>query len=590
MQLKITTLTPVHIGSGEKLSSLEYVVHQNTFYKISERDFLLFLNSLEDKNKPREFADWVGKMYAELFRLEGERKRNRNDNRIKREYYNVRDTLNPIGFCNQLDDKNFTYNKFLNFIKKNNIPKSGVEKGRIEGQVNEAIKTIDIATGVNRLYIPGSSLKGALRTAVLYHWMSNHADRREIIDLIDRRIRERPVENRFAKPLEVKAFYCAAPKGKKDDEKYDLMKLVMFADAHLETPDNSTNVEDIKLFVTQREPGRNKGEFVWEPTIQRQAPYAETIKSQKTLTTDLSFNVEFLYAIKDRIDTEKDAIKIGDDWHWKGISTKVKALFGLDIQTLTDDNLKEKRKEVVQHLIDTMRTFCRRQLKSEHDWIDNYLKNFEVSQVRREEARLDKNLKAGYQKVFKESHNYLMHLGFGTGFRGITEMLYFLEDDDRKDLMKRIMKMYAIGYRGDRNGKRDYMPNPGRFPKSRRLTYSQYDISPLGWLQLNSEDLKVIEKTKIPDEDELALPTVQPVFYNKKINLKRGAEIEAQVIKSGGLTKPNIVKLYIAEDNMPEVPLSAYRSALDVGTVVIVAATFKGDGSIQNAAFRKLKK
>ena len=44
MKLYLKTITPVHIGNGEELYALDYVMNNNFFYKISQHQFLEFLS------------------------------------------------------------------------------------------------------------------------------------------------------------------------------------------------------------------------------------------------------------------------------------------------------------------------------------------------------------------------------------------------------------------------------------------------------------------------------------------------------------------------------------------------------------------
>lgn len=45
MKLYLKTVTPVHIGNGEKLNDLDYFIDANIYYFISQNEFLKFLQN-----------------------------------------------------------------------------------------------------------------------------------------------------------------------------------------------------------------------------------------------------------------------------------------------------------------------------------------------------------------------------------------------------------------------------------------------------------------------------------------------------------------------------------------------------------------
>ena len=51
MKLYLKTITPLHIGNGEELYSLDYVINNNEFFHVSQNLFLQFLkeNDLDIK-------------------------------------------------------------------------------------------------------------------------------------------------------------------------------------------------------------------------------------------------------------------------------------------------------------------------------------------------------------------------------------------------------------------------------------------------------------------------------------------------------------------------------------------------------------
>lgn len=124
MDCNIKVLSPVHIGSGEKYTASEYVKFLDTIKRIDVSNYFLSL----DDDKKDEF---------------------------------LMDLSNPNFNLKEFDDKiPNTYMKYhsINKSKKDISPTQ---------EITEAIKTL------NELYIPGSSIKGAVKSAILYYTLDD---------------------------------------------------------------------------------------------------------------------------------------------------------------------------------------------------------------------------------------------------------------------------------------------------------------------------------------------------------------------------------------------------------------------------------
>lgn len=129
MKCDIKVLSPVHIGSGEKYTASEYV---NSKVKTKKGNNLKIIKRMS-----------VSKYFLSL-----------EDNK-KDEF--LRDLTNPNFNLKDFDSKiPNTYVKYraINNSKKEITPTQ---------EISEAIKTL------NKLYIPGSSIKGAIKSAILYY-------------------------------------------------------------------------------------------------------------------------------------------------------------------------------------------------------------------------------------------------------------------------------------------------------------------------------------------------------------------------------------------------------------------------------------
>lgn len=132
MEFKIKTLTPVHIGNGETLSPYgDYIKDEDYIYIIDYSKLEDYLrNSDRSEKRIDEFVEIISKQAAG----------NKSDR------YTI---------------KNFFENNQLNFKEFSSA------KIKLVGKINNEEISQTIKTG-NRPIIPGSSIKGAIRTALLY--------------------------------------------------------------------------------------------------------------------------------------------------------------------------------------------------------------------------------------------------------------------------------------------------------------------------------------------------------------------------------------------------------------------------------------
>lgn len=178
---KLTVLSPLHIGSGNKISPIEYVI-DGRLYRID-------MNSLfKDKNFPiDEFIEkakdflYLGNFYPDTVK--------------KHAKYSI---------------------EISNELKRNRRTK----------EVLEFIKS------GGRVYIPGSSIKGAIRTAILYYAIKNdkrlyNFSKNHLLELSvkgedrDRKRADDEIENEFF-----------------GRTTHDFMKSMIISDSNLTTPDS----------------------------------------------------------------------------------------------------------------------------------------------------------------------------------------------------------------------------------------------------------------------------------------------------------------------------------------------------------------
>jgi len=131
-KMTITILSPIHIGTGEDLEPLEYMVKDRLFYRLNLTDFLQSL--------PED---------------------------LKTQFYRATDSSNPVllrkFIAQHIDLKKYTLftadacDAFIQAYERNlNNPK------------NQLLVNLMTRTGADYCpYLPGSSIKGAIRTAII---------------------------------------------------------------------------------------------------------------------------------------------------------------------------------------------------------------------------------------------------------------------------------------------------------------------------------------------------------------------------------------------------------------------------------------
>lgn len=128
-QLTLLTLAPVFIGSGITYSSKEYIYENNQYYFPEMSQLYQFIQQKHIENTFEKF----------LFNS------NKNNKQLR--------------LINFLNDQNITERNFDGF--KISVSKNLIDKPAKLNEINGFIKD-----GLGNVYIPGSSLKGALRTLV----------------------------------------------------------------------------------------------------------------------------------------------------------------------------------------------------------------------------------------------------------------------------------------------------------------------------------------------------------------------------------------------------------------------------------------
>jgi CRISPR-associated protein Csm5 len=137
--LKAVSLSPIHIGDGSEIEPLEYVITDSKLYKINLGDFLTSLSAEELK---------------ELNEIQ------QKDRLEKEDLVNIRKFIKSR--FDPATDEFEWYAQVSNTVKE--VYEDRFAEPENQLKMNPFIRTQD------KPYIPGSSIKGAIRTALLNHW------------------------------------------------------------------------------------------------------------------------------------------------------------------------------------------------------------------------------------------------------------------------------------------------------------------------------------------------------------------------------------------------------------------------------------
>lgn len=600
-KIRLRALTPVHIGTGEELTPLDYVVLKEgkdyRFYHLGQEGML---NFVREQKKAPQFASWISKRYA-LMRDSPDNRTLSTRNLETNPYEFCRDEQLLPAFRSYLADSE--QGIFQARVVQPRVGRGSTDNRSIAlGQVRRAIKNHR-----GQPLLPGTSIKGALRTAVFYHYLCEHADSREVERVLIDQLSERTRKERFALPLIHRAFFCGirdleTKRTKWDDEKMDLFKLLGCADAHLANgQSDALELAKVNIYVVEKKRGNYREAPQTIAVQQSQTAYCENIKAGAVLETELRFDIEFLLQLKGFL--QGGSVLAGQQMQWLGIEEKVEQLFGIQLAELTADNKEAMRQRVFDHLYACLGRFNADQLSVHEAWLARYgehdKRNNYTSQIEK-----------GFAPVFGSSGQSMLHLGYATGFTGTTALEYFLADEKRKALFKQVMEKFNLGNKPGNRGR--YSPNPDLFPKSRRLVDLEDRIAPMGWLQLFPDDGSPLPQlqthtqsrslsghtqtgqtqtqTSNPsrsssDQTQTQTPhPPSPRYLKNTPNHKKRYELDAEVAQPG---QPNQVRVFVREDNTPTLPLNGYRGVLKKGEEIIVMGSFSKKGKLVQVTFKK---
>ena len=243
---KIKTISPVHIGSGKDYGPSEYVnakakQKDGSIVKTIKRiDFAKFYGDLEGEKQDRFLSNLSNPKY-----------------KIEQDYPNI--------------SKDYT--------RYNSINKSSINKESPHApDISEFIKTSD------NLYIPGSSIKGAIRTAILYDLVEDE-DIENIDDLIQRRGNRTVINNRDYNDF-IDDFFAAS---RGNSAQKNIMRFLQISDSTIYKP---PTIHEVLAIMAKDRGGMPDGTQYYSRNGSVVKSYLETIDKSKILRSELTINYD----------------------------------------------------------------------------------------------------------------------------------------------------------------------------------------------------------------------------------------------------------------------------------------------------------
>ena len=468
MERIVQCLSPVHIGTGKELEPFDYMVDGQRYIRV-HLDAVLERMTTEQAD---DLAAWVSKRADQMVELG---RKQSDDIRREMQLSNfpgadvaLRESLRTdAALAHYHGDRGFERNL----------------------QVREQVKDAD-----DTPLIPGSSLKGAIRTALAFAALEEmeQDERQALGQSLERTVRRAEeakkrrnnrdinrLKERIGQEIEQAVFRC----GKKQrdgrvsygDIHYDLMRAVSISDTY--DAQAELIVPQIYTFVEQRTRDGST-------QLDAQAPLiAEAHAPGNTFRLRLRVDSGLLRAISRNRRQDK----------WINFEQRVQRAFGPEVaRLLPDASEAQVEQAMMNRLEEAARRFAKAIVGAEQRWEVEHghgstrdLKNFY--------DRLDSLIGKGLIPL---------RLGWGSHFMATTLLLSLKEDTGWRPIIERCFRAFDIGVPprrhrgGDRESERQIEFDD--FPRSRRLVAAgRRPVVPLGWIAL------------VPTVEELPGPLVE---------------------------------------------------------------------------------
>jgi CRISPR-associated protein Csm5 len=249
--IRLKAVTPLFIGNGETLKPLSYLLDGNVVHVLDEGKFFAQLSPQEQER----YLNWVDPLLDRLARLEEEIAQARDDFERRRQLQRQRREIEG-----ELSVQHFLANVLrtrpLAFVSR--CEAYAIRCNTPPERDGFRLQLKDVA---NRPYIPGTGIKGALRTALLYAlvaeprhypWLRDRLGRfrSDLRSGLHVREKVRRLE-KIAGDLEAKLLRGEVAGETKDDAKFDFLRFMEVSDSTPLLPD-ALRIELTQMLGTGR--------------------------------------------------------------------------------------------------------------------------------------------------------------------------------------------------------------------------------------------------------------------------------------------------------------------------------------------------
>ncbi len=428
-RFSLTTLTPISITNGDYIDSFEYLMQGNYFYRLDTNKILKDIMQ-EVPESINKISEWIDQKETQI---------NKNSDKSKQVL-----KLNIFDFITR-----FLNRKELSERIKKEIVKGQYIKYKIPTQITNNSKNVapHIKTADNKIYIPGSTLKGLIRNALLNDYLLNLLETKdtikinEIIKSIKNELnKDKLKKESFAQDIVNNIFNFSE---EKYDAKNDVMKFIKISDSNYLEPNEVCELVQPKTITTK---GSEQG----------QLNAIEVIKKGVTFEFTIEFDVDFLKSVANSSEQSVNKALLKE---------KLKDIINLEnINNKSPEEIKREVLETIENAIFNVSIFIQ-----EKD--ENFPQNKKVF----EPLRIGEN-------------DIVTKMGWGAGFHSKTILFSYLNkiiefDKSFKENYKRMIDKFNIGQTPKKDAQRIEV-NLQKFPTSRKAVKINNFYNQMGWVKI----------------------------------------------------------------------------------------------------------
>jgi CRISPR-associated protein Csm5 len=226
IKIKAEVVTPIHIGSGEEIKPISYVTDKEFVYMV---DYDKFISCLTEREQ-EAYQKWVEEITGELVEIKKKLEQAGPDFQLKRELNRKR---------REIEEKLSLYKFLKEYLKKDN-PVNFIIKNAEAYRVKYLTNLISrgfkscIRNSQGLPYIPGSEIKGSIRTSIIYYLLAHQKYEilsQKLISLRDT-LEKGAFREKLNKILSISDdLEKELLRGNKADAKYDFLKFVAVKDS-----------------------------------------------------------------------------------------------------------------------------------------------------------------------------------------------------------------------------------------------------------------------------------------------------------------------------------------------------------------------